>query len=415
MTNALPVALLACETGTGRGHVATLAGVAQALAGRYRCVAGLSRLEYAAVLALHCREVVQAPVMARRPDAEVIAARPGQPAPPPQSTADDDLAPVIWADSWVNWIGRRGFRHVGRLRRQVRFWQDLIWRSGATLVVTDYAPAALLAARALGVRSVVTGTAIGIAPVAMPRFPLLGEVPDGFLLDEDETAALISQAVAPLGGPPLARLAELYTATLPLARGFAIWDPYAEWRRQRLLLPIEQHPPRGDGRGNVVFAYLSTTEFTEPAIVEALRSLPLPTLMFAPGVAPGLAAELQADNPRLAISSVPLPMAQIARNARLVLNAGQAGTAAMAMLAGIPMLALPQHNEHAANARGAAQAGGHRVLYRRQRSAGAITAALVEMWDDSALAAQAVALADALRAATPKGALIATREALAGL
>ena len=75
MTKRLPVALLACETGTGRGHVATLAGVELALAGRYTCVAGLSRLEYASVLALHCREVVQAPVMARRPDAEVIAAR----------------------------------------------------------------------------------------------------------------------------------------------------------------------------------------------------------------------------------------------------------------------------------------------------------------------------------------------------
>ena len=53
------------------------------------------------------------------------------------------------------------------------------------------------------------------------------------------------------------------------------------------------------------------------------------------------------------------------------------------------------------------------MLYRNQRSADAIITALTEMWDDTALAARAMVLAESLRAATPKGALIATREALA--
>lgn len=409
-SGARPVALLACETGTGRGHVVTLAGAAQALAGRFDCVAALSRLEYASVLALHCTAVHQAPVMARRPDAEVLAARPGQPL---RDLPDLGGRPVLWADSWVNWIGRRGFRNVDLLRAQVRFWQDRIWKTGASLVVADYAPSALLAARALGVPSVVVGTAIGIAPPEMPRFPILSPVPGGVLLDEDQTAALISEAIAPLGGPPLARLAELYTATLPLARGFAVWDPYAEWRSQRLLLPLETAPPLAEVRGDCVFAYLSTTEFQEPAIVEALRRLPLPVLMFAPGLAADQAAALCAANPRLTISPVPLPVEQITRRARIMLNAGQAGTAAMAMLAGIPMLALPQHNEHAANARGAAKSGGHLMLSRDQRSAGAIVGALGDMWEDTALWDRAQALAVDLRARQPRGALEDMREAMA--
>ncbi len=403
-------ALLACETGTGRGHVVTLAGVAQALAGGWDCVAALSRREYAAVLSLYCGAVHQAPVMARRPDAEVLAPRPAPLAP--RIVPDFGDRQVLWADSWVNWIGRRGFRNVDLLRAQVRFWQDMIWKTRAELVVTDYAPSALLAARALGVPSVVTGTAIGIAPPAMPRFPILSEVRGGVLLDEDETAALISEAIAPLGGPPLARLAELYTCTLPLARGFAVWDPYAEWRDQRLLLPIENHPPLAEGPGDTVFAYLSTTEFGEPAIVEALRRLRLPLLMFAPGLDPGLARALMADNPHLTISFVPLQVADIVRRARLILNAGQAGTAAMAMLAGIPMLALPQHNEHAANARGAARIGGSRVLYRHERTADAIVGALTAMWEDEVLIARARAVAHELRAATPRGALEETRTAM---
>jgi len=403
-------ALLACETGTGRGHVVTLAGVARVLVGHWDCVAALSRLEYAAVLSLHARAVHLAPVMARRPDAEVLAPRP---APlPPRRLPDFAGRSVYWADSWVNWIGRRGFRDVARLRAQVAFWQDMIWRTQAELVVTDYAPAALLAARALGVPSVVTGTAIGIAPLGIPRFPVFPTAPGAVLLDEDETAALISEAVAPLGGPPLARLAELYTATLALPRGFPAWDPYGEWRQERLLLPLEEHPPRATGRGDRVFAYLSTTEFQEPGIVEALRRLPLPVTMFAPGLPEADAAALRAANPRLRISKAPLPVAEIVASARLILNAGQAGTAALAMLAGIPMLALPQHNEHAANARGAVALGGHRLLYRPERSAEAIQSALLAMWEDSALSAAAQRVAGRLRAQTPRGALEETREAL---
>lgn len=404
------VALLACETGTGRGHVVTLAGAAQALAGRFDCVAALSRLEYASVLSLHCTAVHQAPVMARRPDAEVLAAHPGAPL---RDLPDLGGRRVLWADSWVNWIGRRGFRNVGLLRAQVRFWQDMIWRTGAALVVTDYAPAALLAARALGVPSVVVGTAIGIAPTNMPRFPILSPVAGGVLLDEDETAALISEAVVPLGGPPLARLAELYTATLQLARGFAVWDPYAEWRTQKLLLPLETAPSLATTRGDCLFAYLSTTEFQETAIVEALTRLPMPVLMFAPGLASDQAAALSAANPRLTISAVPLAVDQITRRARIILNAGQAGTAAMAMLAGIPMLALPQHNEHAANARGAAKSGAHRVLYRDERSAERIVQGLVAMWDDTALWDHAQVLAVQLRAGQPRGALDEMRDAMA--
>ncbi len=406
----LPTALLACETGNGRGHVVTLGGVAQALAGRFQCHAALSRMDHAAALALHCASVRQAPVMARRPDGEVLAARPGRPL---GIVPDLGGRSVPWADSWANWIGRRGFRNVERLRAQVRFWQDLIWETGASLVVTDYAPSALLAARALGVASVVTGTAIGIAPPDMPRFPLMAPLAGGLVLDEDQTAALISEAVAPLGGPPLERLAQLYTATLPLARGFALWDPYEDWRDQRLLLPLDTAPPLAEGRGDVVFAYLSTSEFAEPGIVEALRRLPLPVVLVAPGLPADQAAALRAANPNLTISPVPLAIPEIVRRARVVLNAGQAGTAAVAMLAGIPMLALPQHNEQAANARGAARTGAHRVLSRHQRSAEAVLGALTAMWEDSALQGRAQALALDLRAQTPLGALHETRAALA--
>ena len=119
-----------------------------------------------------------------------------------------------------------------------------------------------------------------------------------------------------------------------------------------------------------------------------------------------------AANARLTISSVPLAIPEIVRRARVILNAGQAGTAAMSMLAGIPMLALPQHNEHGANARGAAATGAHRVLYRDERSKAAVLGTLIEMWEDSALWDRAQTLALRLRAETPKGALTVTREAL---
>lgn len=398
------VALLANETGQGRGHVTTLATVARALHGRFACTAALSRREQAGALALLCRSVLPAPVLGRRPDAEVL----GLPADAPP-----DAPPPRWADSWANWIGRRGFRNPDRLARQVRFWQDTIWQTGAALVVADYAPCALLAARALGVPSVVIGNAVGIAPPDMPAFPPLSEVPGGVLLDEGETVALANRALVPLGVPALDRLAQVFEATLQLPRGLALWDPYGPWRRAPLVLPIDRLPPRSTGEGTTIFAYLTLDQLAEPGMAATLATLDLPMRLVVPGLPPEQAAGLAAANPRLTVAATPLPPDEIARIARLILCQGQAGTAALAVLAGVPMLALPQHNEQACNARGAAATGAHRMLLPGARGPQALAATLRQMWQDAGLGLRARDLAATLRPAFPEDAQTVITRALA--
>jgi hypothetical protein len=398
------VALLANETGQGRGHVTTLATVARALSGRFDGIAALSRREHAGALTLLCRAVLPAPVLGRRPDAEVL----GLPAEPPP-----DAPAPRWADSWANWIGRRGFRNPDRLARQVRFWQDTIWQTGAALVVADYAPCALLAARALGVPSVVIGNAVGIAPPDMPAFPPLSEVPGGVLLDEGETVALANRALVPLGVPALDRLAQVFEATLQLPRGLALWDPYGPWRRAPLLLPIDRLPPLSTGDGHTVFAYLTVDQLAEPGMAATLATLDLPMKLVVPGLTAAQAAALAAVNPHLSIAAAPLPADEIARTARLIVCQGQAGTAALAVLAGVPMLALPQHNEQACNARGAAATGAHRMLAPAARSAAALSGTLRTMWEDAGLAARARTVAESARAAFPEPAEAVLARALA--
>lgn len=401
-------ALLCCETGQGRGHVTTLATMARALEGRFTLSAALSRLDHAGLLALFCRRIEQAPVLSRRPDHEVLAPQSYQSdttVAPCHAPVESGAAPVRFADSWANWLGRRGFRHPGVIHHQVRWWQDAIWRHRADLVIADYAPCALLAARALNVPAAVTGTAIGIAPPRMPHFPLLSADGGDVLLDEGETLDIVNAALAPLGMPELPRLTALYDCALQLPRGFDFWDPYRLWRDDGLLLPLARHPPLSTGGGDTIFTYLSTNELDEPAIAEALARTPLPVTLVAPGIDTGRAAALGAANPRLTLAQAPLEQAEIVRRARVILCAGQAGTAALAILSGIPMLALPQHNEQACNARGAAGLGTNRMLMRPARSAGAICAALESLWEDGMLSERARQTAGRLRATGPSGAL----------
>ncbi len=222
----------------------------------------------------------------------------------------------------------------------------------------------------------------------------------------------INRTLGARGLPPLARLPEVYAADLSLPRGVTLWDPYAEWRERPLLLPIERLPPLSEGQGSEVFIYFSTGELNEPAIREALLRLPFAARLVAPGLAPGLARGLAA-NPRLRIEPAPLPPSEIVARSRVIMCAGQAGTLSLAVLAGVPVLALPVQLEQLSNA---LRASGHlsacRVVPRIERSAQAILDALADLWFRPGLAQAARDEAVRLRAQYDESALDSYRRLL---
>lgn len=391
--------LLCCEAGAGRGHAITLATVARAVGPLHPCQAILPRLTHADVLHPVCDRVDRGPHVGRLP-----------------------YMPASGTLTWASWLLTRGFADPATLQARFDWWCETLRAIRPGLVVADYAPTALMAGRALGIRSVATGAAFGLPPPRLASFPglltpldavahgsVLGDAPPP---DERAICDSINATLGPYGLPALGHLPEVYAADLSLPRGVVVWDPYAHWREHPLLLPIDRLPPLKTGKGDAVFIYLSSSELQCPAICAALRDLPFTACL----VAPGLSAEQNhalSSNPRIHIAPRSLTPDDIAARSRVILCAGQAGRLALAVLAGIPVLALPVQHEQLSNAlRASARLPGCRVLPHTTRSKDSILQAVSDLWSQHDIARNARDDAVWLRAQYRENALDAYRRVL---
>lgn len=379
----VPRVLLASEMGAGRGHVTTLAASAHALGPGLALTAALPSLRFAAAFDGLDARIVQAPALRYTAAARADPTREGN-------------------ASWSDYLAACGLAREGAVRRGLAFWRQMIVDGDISLLVADYAPLALWAARGLQAEgwqivTVATGTGYGLPPADLARLPQL--LPDfgRVVHPEASVLALLNRIGAEVGFDPLPGVAALHAADHVVPRSFALFDPYAALRPAGSALA-----PETGGRvaaaagGDAVFLYFSTQELADPEVVAALAALPLPRFGYLPGAAPEVLARLAGAGVEL--SPVPLTPAEIACRARLVLSAGQHGTLSMAALAGLPQVALPQQLEQLFNARRAEAAGIARLLWRTGRTAGAILDLVMAASADSAMATAARDLGATLRA-----------------
>lgn len=387
----------------------TLTTAARGLAGLFSCTAAIPSFENADELALWVENVEPAPQLLRLPDDSVI---PHRVAP---SVRGQESEKLRFAYSWANWLGRRGFRDPDLLRIRVRWWKNLIIAHASDLIVADYAPCALLAAHCLGIPAIATGTALSVPPAHLPRLPEFMQSPGDVVLDQDEMVATINDALVPMGLTPLDRLAQIYDCTQPMPRSVSILDPYEQWRTGSRVLPLEKIPPMSAGKGDEVFVYFSTEELQDEGILAALETLPLVARLVAPGLSEGVSARLRKGNPHLKIETRLVPHGEIVSRARVIVCAGQAGTATLSLLSGIPLLALPLHAEQGLNARGASTSRSCRALFPMERTAQAISASILELWESTDLQFAAIEHAAQLRAEFKEGAIESFRWAGQGV
>src|SRR5690606_14584547 len=107
-----------------------------------------------------------------------------------------------------------------------------------SLVVADFAPCALLAARGLGIASIAVGTGYSVPPPGMASFPVLLPRYSIRIYDEAEIVELVNPVVAEFGVPRLERLPEVYASSDQFAFTLDILDPYSATRSQPLLPPV---------------------------------------------------------------------------------------------------------------------------------------------------------------------------------
>lgn len=318
------------ELGAALGHAGRLKALAQPLAARGHTVSFVLRdlVHTRRLLAGTGIPVYQAPLWLHRVEG----------LPPGEAS----LADILLACGWLDADAMAGL---------VDGWRHLLRALGADVVVGDYAPAALLAARSLGIASAAVGAGFQIPP-AGPLPPLRDweAIPQARMAaTEARVLATANAVLARHGAAPYARAADLLRGDVPL---LCTWPELDPWDRgapdERWLGPTIAGAGAGapawpEGAGPRVFAYLRGPHPEHGAMLAALARAGCRTLCYLPEVAAGAAPPHAHPLIAWAAGPVALPVA-LRESAFAVCHAGES-TVSQALLAGVPLLMLPRTAE----------------------------------------------------------------------
>ncbi len=268
---------------------------------------------------------------------------------PPEAS----LADILLACGWID---------AGAVGGLVDGWRALLWATRADLAVCDYAPGAVLAARSLGVPGAAVGAGFSMPPAGRPLPPLRDWEPaprermaasEARLLDSANKVLVRHEA------PPLAQAAGLLLGDAPLLCTWPELDPWRRpadagaWYGPNLPPPGAQPatlaPQWPAGEGPTVFAYLNAAHPEHGAMLSALQAAGCRVLCYAPHVAGGARPPLAA--PSILWARKPLDLAATLPACDLVVCHAGESTVSQALLAGRPLLLLPQSTESFLTAR----------------------------------------------------------------
>lgn len=317
--------LLAWEFGGDLGHMTRVLAVAREL----RDLGHEPLLAFADIGALGALDgsglaVVPAPLLAR--------------------PRDPDPSPLSAADILLN----LGFADAAGLAGALAAWGALLRLFEPGLVVADYAPTALLAARAARLKRVALGSGFSDPPRACPMPALRSWIPiDPSVLAQRDARIVksVRQALARATprAAPIDRAEQLFEADAHLVCSWPMLDPHGARDGVEYLGPQAGNATvgaiawQGQARPRV-FAYLKPRDPRFGAIVQALRESPGEAIIAAPGLDAGQAAALWSDHVR--VVGQPVSLAILAQ-ADLCVSHGGPGIASAAIGHGVAQALLP--------------------------------------------------------------------------
>lgn len=334
-------------------------------------------------------------------------------------------APGLWDEPWVDriwqapvWpsligsVGRAvagpaatmgdilasaGLIRPGTFARLLAGWEPILGVEAPDVVVGDYAPVLLAAARGR-CPTVAVSDAFDLPPTHLQRLPSLTGRPPA--TEEAGLLAEVNRGLAASGRPPLRALSELFLADLPLPCSFPILDPYGAWRTgpvyRPFVDPLMAAGPADPARAGEVFVYWPGTGDGTLALWQALASQSRPVRVHAP--------QLTASDHRwlaeqgLIVEVEPVPFDLIADRSRLLVSHGGVGFVSSGVMAGLPQLVIPLDLQKQLAGEGIARAGAGAVL-PREAEAAVIGEAVGRLAEDGAMMARVRDLADGLWAA----------------
>src|SRR5258706_11647230 len=258
-----------------------------------------------------------------------------------------------------------GFADAAGITGALFGWRGLFALWQPDLVVADYAPGGLLAARMCVVPTAAVGSGFSLPPTGAPLAayrdwirvePEVLQRLDGRLL---ATVSKAFQNVHAASPPGAAR--ELFAGDVNLVCSFPELDPFGPREGVEYLGPIADAISGREVAWNTqerprIFAYLKPRDARFVPLVTALREVAGEALVAAPGLTDAQARELSTDRVRVFAEALNLDAA-LGSSDLCISHAGP-GVASRAILAGVPLALLPMPLEQF-------------LVARRLRSAGA--------------------------------------------
>lgn len=263
-----------------------------------------------------------------------------------------------------------GYLEAQALAGLVAGWRAMFRELRPDVLIADYAPTAILAARSMGLRSVSVGVGFTMPPRGQP-LPDLRDweriAPQRLAAAEERVLQVANAVLAHHSAEPFARAADLLLGDTELLTTWPELDHYgrsetgdgaacpAVWFGPAFLHGAGDAPSWPPGDGPKVFAYLKTAHAGHVEALEALAQEGCRVLCYLPEVAGGRQPPVTAPN--LVYASSPASLPAVLAEAQLCVCHGGEGTVASSLLAGVPVLLLPMQLEQFLCARRIAVAG----------------------------------------------------------
>jgi len=237
------------------------------------------------------------------------------------------------------------------LTAMIQSWRNLYDIIKPDIIIFDYSPTAMLAARNIDAKRVAIGTGFHLPPDTAPVpgiWAELGREQDHLGLIEFESKILvpINEALSLNKIEPLENFCDLLKTDVKLFRSFSEMDHYQSRENAIYSGVLKSAPgaePKWPGKsGPKIFAYLKPFKAL-PQLLTHLNRKKYPTLIYGDGLSARLKKEYASGT--LHFSEQRLDMKSIGETADVAITNSGHGGACELLLSGVPSLLLPLNLE----------------------------------------------------------------------
>ena len=244
-----------------------------------------------------------------------------------------------------------GYGDTVKLNARIMEWQTLFAQLAPDLIIADYAPTALSAAKISATPTIAMGNGFEIPHKTVPVASLQPwtNIPQTKLVAlEQQVLNNINPLLVAKGCAPVGEFYEMFRGDANLLCTLRELDHFAG-KHDLAYQGVDDQGITGDlpkwpnASGSKVFLYLPASHFQLVLVVQAIRKLKLPSIFYIRNLSEAAKKLMQSSH--IVVTDTPVNLPEMSKQADLVISHGGHGTTASTLLAGSRLLTLPTNLE----------------------------------------------------------------------